>query len=388
MLKNKILCVSELNSLVIEKIYNTEKIEININPINEILTKDCTQPNNNQVKTPTFREIFILKQKEYENRESVVAYEVDSLKAGSIITYNSYLESRFDEFLDIEIAKFCLDHVINFIDKHRDRGNSYDYVKNLFIPLREIVSDYHDRGIISSNVFKNEYIKKHMRRNLKKTEKLPMLLDDNDLKLLLNAPHSYIRSTVLFGLFTGARVAEMLGYNYNMLNFSKNRIYITKQQLKIGVPSSPKSPNSIREIPIIISSDNNTENPYSNVLSDILIFEYNRRVSDSVFIDPETQQRWKDSDKVNREMRKLFSQLGITKRITYHDLRYWFTAYTIKLVGIQEASKLLGHKTIEETMRDYTRVKPANLLSKEEAEKLKVFNIAPELPHKKGGDIK
>ena len=55
-------------------------------------------------------------------------YENEQLKAGSIVTTIATWNIDSKEFLDIEIAKLKLSDVISFIDKHRDRGNSYDYV--------------------------------------------------------------------------------------------------------------------------------------------------------------------------------------------------------------------------------------------------------------------
>ncbi len=334
--------------------------------------------------TPTFREIFSKKQQEYESRESVIPYEKEQLKAGSIITYNSYLAHRFKEFLDIKIANLSLNDIINFIDKHRDRDNSYDYVDNLFIPLREIFEDHIELGDIKINVFKNTFIKKHMRRVLKKTEKNISILSENSIQLLIEAPHCHIRSTVLFGLFSGGRIGETIIMNYEQINFRNNSIKIIKQ-FSSGYQVTPKSKNSIREIPIVMKSKNpNHVNKFENILYEVLVYEYNKRNSTNItniFYDPATGNPWKRSDKLNEVMRAYLSSIGVHEYITFHDLRYWFTAYAIELVGVQETSKLLGHKTIEETIRDYTRIKPQNLLSKEEAQKLKVFKtVAPKLP--------
>lgn len=331
--------------------------------------------------TPTFRQIFMEKQREYENRESVISYENQLLKPGSITTYNTYLSKRFTEFLDIEIGKLRLEDIINFINKHRDRGNSYDYVDNLFIPLREILTDYKEMGIIDNIILQNEYIRKYMRRNLRISEKLPTLLDDNEIELILSARNSNIRSLILFALFTGVRVGEAINIKYESINFIKNTITITKQ-FTSGNESTPKSKNSIRQIPITIIPKNKLlYNPYESVLSNTLVHEYNHKLSQNIFIDPDTKLQWKRSDKINEKMREFLNKMGINKYLTFHDLRYWFTAYAIELVGIHLTSQYLGHKTIEETMKDYTRIKPQNLLSREEAEKLRVFNkIAPKLP--------
>lgn len=385
MVNDGVFSVEAITSSTINKIFRDGYYKQVISqPITHIELKTGIKTVDKLDNTPTFREIFRDKQSEYESRESVIPYENEQLKAGSIVTYNSYLEHRFKEFLDIKIANLNLNNIIKFIDKHRDRGNSYDYVDNLFIPLREIFEDYIELGDIKVNIFKNTFIKKYMKRVLKKTEKIISILSENSIQLLIDSPQCHIRSTILFGLFTGARVGEVISMEYERINFKNNSIKIIKQ-FSSGHQVTPKSKNSIREIPIIMKSKNiNHVNKFERVLNDVLIYEYNRRNSNNIFIDTTTGKPWTRSDKLNKVMREYLTRLGIPEYITFHDLRYWFTAYAIELVGIHEASKLLGHKTIEETMRDYTRIKPQNLLSNEEAQKLKVFNtIAPKLPQLK-----
>lgn len=370
---NNIFKNGYLKQLTSHLVTTTHAINTNNEPIQKLI--------NTTINTPTFREIFSKKQKEYESRESVVPYENEQLKAGSIVTYNSYLENRFIELLDIRIADLTLNNIIQFINKHKDRGNSYDYVDNLFIPLREIFEDYIELGEIKDNIFKNPFIKKYMRRVLKKTEKNISMLSEHSIQLILNSPNCHMRSTVVCGLFSGGRVGEVIGMEYENINFKNNSIKIIKQ-FSSGHKVTPKSKNSIREIPIVMKSKNsNIINKFEHVLKDALIYEYNRRHSKNIFFDPATGNPWLRSDKLNKVMREYLTSIGVSEYITFHDLRYWFTAYAIELVGIHEASKFLGHKTIEETMRDYTRIKPQNLLSKEDAQKLKVFNtVAPKLP--------
>lgn len=375
MINDGILTIDDITKKIILSIFNKGYF------LPETIPQIKHMPIKTNSETPTFRKIFIEKQREYENRESVFSYESQQLKPGSITTYNAYLSKRFAEFLDIEIGKLKLEDIINFINKHRDRGNSYDYVDNLFIPIREILTDYKEMGVIDNIILQNEYIKKYMKRNLRKSEKLPNLLDDNDIQLIISARKSNIRSLIIFALFTGVRVGEAINIKYENINFKNNTITVTKQ-FTSGNESTPKSKNSIRKIPIVIIPKNQTpNNPYESVLSNELIYEYNHKLSQNIFIDPDTKLQWKRSDKINEKMRKFFNEIGINKYLTFHDLRYWFTAYSIELVGIHLTSQYLGHKTIEETMRDYTRIKPQNLLSREEAEKLRVFKkVDPKLP--------
>lgn len=388
MINDGVFEIESVTTDIINNIFKDGYLKQLVNQSNTMISTSNTKNepiqelfNNMPINTPTFREIFSKKQKEYESRESVVPYENEQLKAGSIVTYNSYLENRFIEFLDIRIADLTLNDIIQFIDKHQDRGNSYDYVDNLFIPLREIFEDYMELGDIKVNIFKNAFIKKYMRRVLKKSEKNISILCEQSIQLILDSPHCHIRSTILFGLFTGGRVGEVIGMDYESINFKNNSIKIIKQ-FSSGHQVTPKSKNSIREIPIVIKTKNaNIVNKFEHVLKDVLIYEYNRRHSKNIFFDPATGNPWLRSDKLNKVMREYLTSIGVSEYITFHDLRYWFTAYAIELVGIHEASKFLGHKTIEETMRDYTRIKPQNLLSKEDAQKLKVFNtVAPKLP--------
>lgn len=336
-------------------------------------------------KTPTLAELIRQKDIEFIARESVIPYQKHMLKAQTIDNYSTYLNRRFTEIIDVEVGKLTFNHIKQFIDKHSKLGNSVNYVKNLFLPLKEIIKDCEAQGIITENIFNNPYISIYMERNLRKSEKLPTVLTINEVLAIVNAPSSYIRSIVIYGLFTGSRIGETLALEFDKINFNQNTISIVKQKLyKIkktndldgDVYSTPKSANGIRNVPIILTPTQNVVNQFERVLLETIVFEYNRRTSNTVFVDPSTGHGWKNSERVNNEMQKFLKELGINKKPTFHDLRYWFTAFAVDMIGINAASKILGHKTIEETIRDYSRIKPDDLLTREEAEKMLVFRKA------------
>lgn len=340
--------------------------------------------NQNIPKTKTFYECLLEKSIEYKNQETVIPYTDDALKAGSIITYENYL-NRLKHFYDIKVADLTMQDVESFIRHHMAEQNTYKYVNEMLRPIREVLEQHVEFGIIKHNILENKVLKKFMRKNLRQSTKYATLLTIGEVHKVIQAEDCILKFIVLFGLFTGVRVGEvqMMQWSQNTLNIRENRITILSQ-FTSNIESTPKSRHSVRDIPIVMRSQN--ENYYDEfpetVLLDIICHFYNKsRFSNFMFYDPTTKERWRNSDAINYRMKQFLNGLGIYKHITFHDLRHWFTAYAYEKVGLVLASKYLGHSSTKETLDNYMKIKPDIKIDFKEAEKFLVFKKnAPKLP--------
>ena len=390
MINDEKLTIDQINKVLVNQSLKNGYVSLDFisekkSQVNDIIAVNLSV-NQNIPKTKTFYECFIEKSIEYRIQETVIPYKEDGLKAGSIITYESYL-GRLSYFNNIEIGKLSIQEVETFIRNHMIEGNSYKYVNEMLRPIREILEQNLEFGIIKQNVLENKGLKKFMRKNLRHSIKYAEILTTDEVLKIINAENCIIKFIVLFGLFTGVRVGEvqMMTWSNESISIKENRITI-KVQFSSNIESTPKSSNSARDIPVVMKSLNeNYQDKFAETaLLDIITHFYNKaKISNYMFYDPTTKERWRNSDAINYRMKKFLHELGIFKHITYHDLRHWFTVYAYEKVGLILASKYLGHSTTKETLDNYMKIKPDNCIDYKEAEKYLVFNKnAPKLPLK------
>lgn len=381
MLKDEVITINQIDSnlvrssyergyVVLPEMLNTkEKAIFNHSMTNLYIKQEVT-------KTKTFYECFLEKIEEYRNQETVIPYQSDKLKAGSIITYENYIK-RLEYFFDIEVGKLTVQDVEKFIRRHIAQKNTYKYVNEMLRPLKEIIQSHVDFGIIKVNVLNNSALINLMRKNLCRSEKYAELLTDDEVKKIISSENCQMKFMVLFGLFTGARVGESMAitWSQNDIHIHENRITISKQYTS-EVESTPKSINSIRDIPIIMKSKhlNYVDVFDERTLFNVLLHFYNKtKITKEVFYDQNSKERWKNSDAVNYRMKQFLHSLGIYRHVTFHDLRHWFTAYSVDKNGLKLTSQYLGHSSTKETHDYYLKIKPERKMDFKAAQKYLVF---------------
>lgn len=380
MIDDEKLTIDEINKALINQSFKKGYVSLDFVSEKKSILNDVIAVNlsvkQNTPKTKTIYECLLEKSIEYKNQETVIPYTDDALKSGSIITYENYL-NRLKHFYDIKVADLTIQDVENFIRHHMTEQNTYKYVNEMLRPIREILEQHVEFGIINHNILENKALKKFMRRNLRRSTKYAELLTIKEVHKIIQAENCILKFIVIFGLFTGTRVgeAQMMQWSQNTLNIKENRITILSQ-FTSNIESTPKSKNSIRDIPIVMHSQNENfrdEFP-EKVLLDIICHFYSKsRFSNFMFYDPTTKERWRNSDAINYRMKQFLNGLGIYKHITFHDLRHWFTAYAYEKVGLVLASKYLGHSSTKETLDNYMKIKPDIKIDFKEAEKFLVF---------------
>lgn len=391
MIKDKIIDVNQINTNLINESFNKGYILIDLvtqkKTAEDINERINTQNNQDTLDTKTFYECFIDKSNEYRNQETVIPYQEGQLKTPTILTYERYI-SYLKYFNEIKVDKLNIQDVEIFIRHHAAQGNTYKYVNEMLRPIREILEQHVEFGIIKKNILDNKGLKTFMRKNLRHSIKYAELLTIDEVRRIINAENCIIKFIVLFGLFTGVRVGEvqMMTWSNERINIKENRITIINQ-FTSNIETTPKSQYSIRDIPIIMQPQNTNyqDNFTETVLLDIICHFYNKsRLSNYMFYDPTTKERWRNSDAINYRMKQFLNELGIFKHITYHDLRHWFTAYSYEKIGLILTSKYLGHSTTKETLDNYMKIKPDKQINFKEAQKYLIFNKnAPKLPQNK-----
>ena len=210
MINDEKLTIDQINKALINQSFKNGYVSLDFvsekkSKVNDIIAVNLSV-NQNIPKTKTFYECFIEKSIEYRNQETVIPYKEDGLKAGSIITYENYLV-RLSHFNNIEVGKLSIQDVETFIRNHMIEGNSYKYVNEMLRPIREILEQHVEFGRIKHNILENKGLKKFMRKNLRHSIKYAEILTTDEVLKIINAENCIIKFIVLFGLFTGVRVA-------------------------------------------------------------------------------------------------------------------------------------------------------------------------------------
>ena len=154
---------------------------------------------------------------------------------------------------------------------------------------------------------------------------------------------------ILLSLFSGLRIGEICALRWSDISFEEKLIFIrrTMQRLqniqdserktRICI-SAPKSPSSIRQIPIpdglleLLRNNSGDKNGY------ILTGKAD------TFMEPRTMQR---------RFKKVLKAAGI-EEVNYHVLRHTFATRYVELnFDVKSLSEILGHATVNITMNRY-----------------------------------
>ena len=154
---------------------------------------------------------------------------------------------------------------------------------------------------------------------------------------------------ILLSLFSGLRIGEICALRWSDISFEEKLIFVrrTMQRLQNAQDSerktricisAPKSPSSIRQIPIpdglleLLRNNSGDKNGY------ILTGKAD------TFMEPRTMQR---------RFKKVLKAAGI-EEVNYHVLRHTFATRCVELnFDVKSLSEILGHATVNITMNRY-----------------------------------
>lgn len=221
--------------------------------------------------------------------------------------------------------------------------------------------------INSFNPMDSEAIKKP--KSIKEDKRVEALTIEQRKKLinvLEQEEHKY-KNIILFQIYTGMRIGEVLALSYNDIDFEKNIITIKRtltkdKKGKVIMGKTTKTENSKREIIIYDKVkeilNNILEQPIKNE-DNLLFYDYNN----NTYISPV---------EVNSYLVRLNKREKIAPKLHNHILRHTFATRCIE--GGMQAKALqtiLGHKSIDTTLDIYTSI--FDYFKKDEMDKLEMY---------------
>jgi integrase len=167
-------------------------------------------------------------------------------------------------------------------------------------------------------------VKKLEEANSREKTILKLNLGDDDLRRLVDSAADHLKPILKIALITGMRKGEILKMKWQDINF------------KLGTIRIPEENSKSKKERII---------PFDSIIYNEL--DSIERKSDYVFFNPETG---KNVMEIKRSFKTALKAANIDG-LHFHDLRHLAAYHLVKATDIVTASKILGHSTLEMTLR-------------------------------------
>ena len=281
-------------------------------------------------------------------------YSKPNIREQTAYYYSNYIEkyivpgigsTKLDKLTTLQIQRFYnklktsgriqrYDHI-----ELKDKGLSNRFIRGVHSLLHAALDQAVRERLIQTNPSEGCKLPKIEKKEMK------VLLPEQIGDYLREAGKRGLLPAFYLELTSGLRRGELLALLWTDLDIENQTISVTKQvnrvngQLKV---SQPKTPNSIRTIPI----------PKQAV--DLLVLEHEKHPdSPYLFPSPKTGTMY-DPDAFRHIHEKILDAAGIG-HIRFHDLRHTFATLSLQNgVDIKTLSNTLGHYSAGFTLDTYT----------------------------------
>jgi len=232
-------------------------------------------------------------------------------------------------FKDVQLVEINPGLVRKYITERKENSMAPATINREISLLKSILYAAEYDGLIASNPIRGRRVKKLEEANSREKTILAMNLTNEKLRLLIDYAIPHLKPILKLALITGMRRGEILKMKWNDINLRLGTIRIPVENSKT---------KRERFIPI----DTNL----------IIELDSIERKSDYVFLNNWTGDHRKN---VNEAFRSACERAGIPSGrksgLTFHDLRHLAAYRLVKVTDIVTASKILGHASIQMTMR-------------------------------------
>jgi len=239
--------------------------------------------------------------------------------------------------------------------------NSLKTTPNNIHNINKLLKIFFNRCVEDGALIKNPLPAKEKLPEVIQSDLTNTALTDLDIKKLITAAKADIKHfPYVFACFTGLRAGELLALNYKDLDFKDDMISVDKSVKYFTIDgeyqpivSRPKTKGSIRRVPILpeikslLLAHINHVRQLHKVIS----------ISGDFLLFPSDAGTYRDSGNFLKTFKRLCDKLDITEGCTVHSLRHSFcTMLARRGVSLLEASRLMGHSSVNTTANIYSHV--------------------------------
>ncbi len=216
-------------------------------------------------------------------------------------------------------------------------------IRNILTPLRLILDQALTDDLIEKNPLDKVVLNRLLDKSTSQSDYEIDPLDEKEIRTLLKTANGQIKNLFQFALFTGLRTSELIGLEWDDIDWVNNLVRVQRavvdKQVKIT-----KTKAGTRKITLFP--------PALAALADQK--KYTFLHSTRVFHNPKTSAPW-ETDKQIRESawRPTLKKAGIRYRNPYQTRHTYASMLASNGENLWWLSQQLGHETIEMIMRHY-----------------------------------
>lgn len=272
-------------------------------------------------------------------------------------TYNRYsnvIKNHFSErFKDLYLNDLNTDHADQLVQSLLEDGHVNKGVNDILQIFKSIFKEAKKKKKISENPFEDY-------AQLKLIEMPPSYWNSNEInQFLTSEKEHHLYPVYVVALNTGMRRGELAGLAWDMIDFSRNMIQVSRIRDRYGLRRTTKT-GVARHIPM---------NP---VVRAILLEMSRRKTSSTIYFDEKGKPVHlvfpnAESDGVMcvhhlyRDFQRAQERAEIEQIIRFHDLRHTFASHFMMNGGnIYDLQKVMGHTKTEMT-QIYAHLSPQHL---------------------------
>lgn len=232
----------------------------------------------------------------------------------------------------------------SFVYLLQEKQLSSGTIFNIMSLVKNCLKEAQLSGYITDNPCQNVVLPKYSKKETR------VLTHQQQKKLETVALKEVGCSPVILALYSGMRVGEISGLKWSDIDFKNNLIHIRRTVSRIInensyktktklVEGTPKSVNSIRQIPLAKNLKNYLEQKKANAVSDYVVS------SGRNLAEPRA---------ITYRFKKSLKQAGV-QDTNFHVLRHTFATRCLEQgIDIASLSKILGHQSTKMTLDTYT----------------------------------
>lgn len=262
-------------------------------------------------------------------------------------TYSNYKrviqKHILPELGSIPLKKLQKKELENFLYTLQKKELVAGSINNVFILLRNSLEAAKQQGYLSENISEQIVLPK------KKQKEVQILSLHQQKKLELHAFQEKNCSPIILSLYSGMRIGEISGLKWEDVDFQNELIHVRRTVSRIVneepngaktklIEGTPKSSNSLRDIPLAPNLKKYLQNKYHPSL--IYVISNTNKL-----VEPRT---------ISNQFKKKVAAAGIPE-INFHVLRHTFATRCMENgIDVASLSRILGHQSTKMTLDIYT----------------------------------